>query len=95
MLHGERAAHLRSLADGLRERANDLGQLWPRESGVLHSIAQHAASGGAATFDYYAGLADTYAFEEQVAPSVGDFGLLIREPVGVVGAIIPWNAPLG
>jgi acyl-CoA reductase-like NAD-dependent aldehyde dehydrogenase len=26
---------------------------------------------------------------------MGDFGLLVREPVGVVGAIIPWNAPLG
>ena len=24
----------------------------------------------------------------------GEFGLLVREPVGVVGAIIPWNAPL-
>ena len=95
MRHLERAAYLRSLAEGLRDRAADLGQLWPRESGVLHSIAQYAATGGAATFEYYAGLADTYAFEEQVAPSMGDFGLLVREPVGVVGAIIPWNAPLG
>ena len=41
------------------------------------------------------GLADTYPFEEEVTPSAGDFGLLVREPVGVVGAIIPWNAPLG
>ena len=66
------------------------------ESGVVHSVAQYAGIGGAATFEYYAGLADTYPFEEQVMPSTGgDFGLLVREPVGVVGAIIPWNAPLG
>ncbi len=95
MSHSERAGYLRALADGLRQRGADLGQLWPRESGVVHSVAQYAAIGCAATFDYYAGLADTFAFEEQVAPSAGDFGLLVREPVGVVGAIIPWNAPLG
>ena len=48
-----------------------------------------------ATFDYYAGLADTFPFEEQAQPTMGGkFGLLVREPVGVVGAIIPWNAPL-
>jgi len=93
--HQERAQYLRAIADGLRERAADFGDLWPRESGVLHAVAQYAAVGGAATFDYYAGLADTYPFEEQVTPSSGDFGLLVREPVGVVGAIIPWNAPLG
>jgi aldehyde dehydrogenase (NAD+) len=95
MTHLERAGYLRSIAAGLRDRAADLGQMWPRESGVLHAVAAHAASGGAATFEYYAGLADTFPFEEQVTPSMGDFGLLVREPVGVVGAIIPWNAPLG
>jgi len=93
--HRERAEYLRAIANGLRERAADFGDLWPRESGVLHAVAQHAAIGGAATFDYYAGLADTYPFEERATPSMGDFGLLVREPVGVVGAIIPWNAPLG
>ena len=47
------------------------------------------------TFEYYAGLADTYAWEERATPTVGNFGLLVHEPVGVVGAIIPWNGPLG
>ena len=94
--HLDRAGYLRAIADGLRERGADLGQLWPRESGVVHSVAQYVGMSGAATFEYYAGLADTYPFEEQVTPSTGgDFGLLVREPVGVVGAIIPWNAPLG
>ena len=95
MSHHERAGYLRAIAAGLRERSADLGQVWPRESGVLYSMAQYAATGAAGTFDYYADLADTYPFEEPATPMAGEFGLLVREPVGVVGAIIPWNGPLG
>ena len=47
-----------------------------------------------AAFEFYAGLADTFPFEERATPTIGNFGLLVREPVGVVGAIIPWNGPL-
>jgi hypothetical protein len=41
------------------------------------------------------GLADTFPFEEQRQPGLGsgNVGLIVREPVGVVAAIIPWNAP--
>ncbi|MFV0307817.1 MAG: aldehyde dehydrogenase [Desertimonas sp.] len=93
--HAERADYLRALAEGLRERSGAIGEIWPRESGVLHAIARHSGRGAGATFDYYAGLADTFAFEEPAMPTAGgEFGLLVREPVGVVGAIIPWNAPL-
>ena len=95
MTHAERAGYLRAMATGLKGRADDLAQIWPRESGVLHVIAQGSALGAAATFEYYAGLADTFAFEEEAQPTAGGkFGLIVREPVGVVGAIIPWNAPL-
>ena len=49
----------------------------------------------AGTYDLYAGMADSFPFEEEAKPTAGGrFGLLVREPVGVVGAIIPWNAPL-
>ncbi len=69
--------------------------MWPRESGALHSIARFAGLMAAGTFDYYAGLADTYPFEQSVIPTMGgEFGLLVREPVGVVGVIVPWNGPL-
>jgi acyl-CoA reductase-like NAD-dependent aldehyde dehydrogenase len=95
MTHSQRAEYLRAMAAGLKERGEDVGQIWPRESGVLHAIARHSASGSARTFEYYAGLAETYPFEEPAKPTAGEFGLLVREPVGVVGAIIPWNAPLG
>ncbi len=93
--HQERAGYLRAIAGGLRERANDLSQVWPRESGVLYAMSSSVASEAAAVFEYYAGLADTYAWEERATPTMGNFGLMVREPVGVVGAIIPWNGPLG
>ena len=93
--HAERAGYLRAIAAGLRERSADLAQVWPREAGALYAIATGAAEGAAETFEYYAGLADTYAWEERATPTVGNFGLLVHEPVGVVGAIIPWNGPLG
>ena len=93
--HAERAEFLKGIAAGLRDRAEDIGQIWPRESGALHIIARRGAAGIAGVFDYYAGLAATFPFEEKVRPTQGEFGLLVREPVGVVGAIIPWNAPIG
>jgi len=94
MSHQERATYLRALAAGLRERAADTGEIWPRESGVLHSFAMLTGEGVPGVYDYYASMADTYPFEERATPTAGgEFGLLVREPVGVVGAIIPWNAP--
>jgi aldehyde dehydrogenase (NAD+) len=95
LTHAERAEYLRAIAAGLRKRGDDVGQIWPRESGVLYGIAKGAAKGAARAWEYYASLADTFAWEEQATPTAGGkFGLIVREPVGVVGAIIPWNAPL-
>ena len=95
LTHAERAEYLRAMAAALRRRGDELAQIWPRESGVLHGIAQGAGEGAARTFEYYAALAETFPFEEEARPTAGGkFGLLVREPVGVVGAIIPWNAPM-
>ena len=95
MSHSERADYLRAIGEGLRGKAHEVGQLWPRESGALFAIAQYTAGAMASVFDFYAGLASTYPFEERAQPTMGgEYGLLVREPVGVVGAIIPWNGPL-
>ncbi|MFC9838440.1 aldehyde dehydrogenase [Rhodococcus sp. NPDC127530] len=96
LTHQERAEYLRGFAEHLRRRASDIGQVWPRESGVLHALAKPFTDFGAREWDDNAALADTFAFEERIEPSAGGvFGLRRREPVGVVGAIIPWNGPLG
>jgi aldehyde dehydrogenase (NAD+) len=95
MSHAERAEQLRALGAGLQERGDVLSQLWPRESGVLYKTSQYAGRIGSGALASYAALADTFPFEEECPPTTGGaFGLLVREPVGVVGAIIPWNAPV-
>jgi aldehyde dehydrogenase (NAD+) len=63
--------------------------------GILNSVAKFGTPGAAGFFHYYASLADSFPFVERHEPSSGGgVGLLVREPVGVVLAIVPWNAPL-
>jgi aldehyde dehydrogenase (NAD+) len=95
LTHEQRAGYLRAIGAELQRRTADVGEIWPRESGVLHAIAKGGGIGAERTFSAFAALASTYPFEEPAKPSAGQFGLLVREPVGVVGAIIPWNAPIG
>jgi aldehyde dehydrogenase (NAD+) len=99
MTHAERAGHMLAFADALQNKATEYASIWPRESGVLHAIAQFMAPQIPDLFRYYASLAETYPFEEVVpampSPIWGEsYGLLVREPVGVVAAIVPWNGPL-
>jgi acyl-CoA reductase-like NAD-dependent aldehyde dehydrogenase len=91
--HRERAEYLRAFGPALESRNEALSQLWPRESGTIYSMAKYAATIMQREFDAYAALADTFPFEELATPSMGGFGLLVREPVGTVGAIVPWNSP--
>ncbi len=92
--HAERAGYLRAWAAEVEKRAEALADIWPRETGVLHALSSKSGSLGAGILRYYADLAHDYPWEEPVRPTVGEFGLLVREPVGVVGAIIAWNSPL-
>lgn len=92
--HAERATYLSALAQKLRERSADIAEIWPNEMGIVHSVAQTSAESIAGIYDYYAGLAESFEFEQQHPTTSGEgVGLLVREPVGVVGAIIPWNGP--
>jgi aldehyde dehydrogenase (NAD+) len=95
LTHQERAGYLRALGAEVVRRSADIAEMWPRESGVIAAIAAGAAYGARHTFDYYADLAGTFEWERPARPARGGFGLVVKEPVGVVGAIIPWNAPMG
>jgi acyl-CoA reductase-like NAD-dependent aldehyde dehydrogenase len=95
LTHQERAAYLRAVSTALAARAADVAQIYPRESGALFSFAQVLGQVVPAVYDFYADMAATYPFEERATPTAGgEYGLLVQEPVGVVGAIIPWNAPM-
>jgi aldehyde dehydrogenase (NAD+) len=45
----------------------------------------------AGAFTMYADMAGTFPFEESATAAAGGEGRIVREPVGVVGAIVPWN----
>lgn len=95
MSPAERAHFLRAIARALAERSSDISRIWTSEMGIVHSIADRVTSSIGGAYEYYANLADEFPFEENHAPTAGGAaGLLVREPVGVVGAIIPWNAPI-
>lgn len=92
MSPAERAVYLERIADAWAARGEALSDTWSMESGVLHKISAHAAQGLAEIFRYYAGLAESFAWEEKHTSMIGQPALLVREPVGVVAAIVPWNA---
>ena len=93
MSPAERAVYLRKIAQGVRERAADIARTWTLESGLVHGASVFLTDTLAVAWDYYADLADTFPFIERHEASGGGVGLLVREPVGVVGAIVPWNGP--
>jgi acyl-CoA reductase-like NAD-dependent aldehyde dehydrogenase len=95
MSHAERAGYLMAIADKLEQRAADIALIWPNEMGILHSLAQAYAGSVGGLYKYYAGQAKRFPFEEEHKTFSGaQVGLLVREPVGVVGAIIPWNGAI-
>ncbi|MCB1389654.1 MAG: aldehyde dehydrogenase [Rhodobacteraceae bacterium] len=90
----ERKKVLHRIADAIEAEALSLAVLGVRDNGTEISMALKAEPGSAAgTFRYYAEALDKVTGE--IAPTPGNvLGLVHREPVGVVGAIVPWNFPL-
>jgi aldehyde dehydrogenase (NAD+) len=90
----ERAAFLARLADLVRGGSVELGHAWTREMGVIHAISQHGGNAFSNYIDQHVRFADSFPWQETqpTTDGLGGDALLIREPVGVVGAIIPWNA---
>jgi aldehyde dehydrogenase (NAD+) len=86
----ERAARLTALRDRLAARAEEIAETVTAELGAPPKISQtvHAAL-PVAVAGSYAELAAAHAFEERLGNST-----VLHEPVGVVGAITPWNYPL-
>jgi acyl-CoA reductase-like NAD-dependent aldehyde dehydrogenase len=96
MSHLERAEHIRALAAEIDKLAEAHALLWSVEAGVLHSLSSQRMPALARYYNGFADLAATYPFQERHVPrNGGEVALLVREPVGVVAAIVPWNGAAG
>jgi aldehyde dehydrogenase (NAD+)/betaine-aldehyde dehydrogenase len=90
----ERGRLLLKLADAIEADAEYLAKLETLDTGhPIRDTRGLDAPRTAATFRYYAGMADK--IDGRVAPvEAGFLNYITREPVGVVGQIVPWNFPL-
>jgi betaine-aldehyde dehydrogenase len=92
-MHHERAGMLHRMAQGIRARAEELAQLQRLDNGKPIKECRALVASAAGTFQFYAAAAETW--EETLTPARGDFlTLSVHEPLGVVGAITPWNSPI-
>jgi aldehyde dehydrogenase (NAD+) len=86
----ERAKYLTRITEGLQARMDEIATLVSQEVGMPKSLSLLVQAGlPLMDFQNTASLVSEVQFEEQVGNS-----LIVREPVGVVGAITPWNYPL-
>jgi acyl-CoA reductase-like NAD-dependent aldehyde dehydrogenase len=77
----------------LRERAESFATIEARNAGKPIRDARTEVEGAAACLEYYAGAANKF-FGEVVPVQDPGLDVVLREPVGVVGLIVPWNFPL-
>ena len=86
----ERQAHLQQIHDGLAARSGEIAETIAGEVGMPITWSQMIQAGlPAGNLATFAALLDDFEFEEEIGNS-----LVVKEPVGVVGAITPWNYPL-
>lgn len=85
-----RAAYLEKIHQGLTSRTEEIAQTITSEVGMPIKLSRRIQAGlPSAVLDSYVKLLDEYSFEERIGNS-----LVVREPVGVVACITPWNYPL-
>ena len=86
----ERAKYLTRIGEALAGRMDELATTISRETGMVKALSKAIQVGlPINSFNSAAQLAESFQYEEQVGTS-----LVVREPIGVVGCITPWNYPL-
>jgi acyl-CoA reductase-like NAD-dependent aldehyde dehydrogenase len=86
----DRAKYLKAISDKLAERRDELADIIANEVGMPLPMATAVQAGmPAMIMGSYAQILQDFKFEEKI-----DNALVVKEPVGVVGAITPWNYPL-
>jgi betaine-aldehyde dehydrogenase len=97
MSGSERAGVLRKIAKGIRDRLPELARLEVLDNGKPLPEALWDLGDAAGCFEFYSGLAeqlDEHAEQPIILPDNRFSSISRKEPVGVAGAIIPWNFPM-
>jgi acyl-CoA reductase-like NAD-dependent aldehyde dehydrogenase len=89
---GERAATMRRLADAIEDEADELATIEARNAGKPIGDARGEIAMVVECFRYYAGAPERLL--GSTIPVAGGVDMTFREPLGVVGLIVPWNFPL-
>ena len=89
---GDRAAVLRRVSDAVRDHVEELAVLEARNAGKPIGDARGEMGMVADVFAYYAGAPERLLGDS--IPVSGGHAWTVREPLGVVGLIVPWNFPL-
>jgi len=86
----ERGKYLQRISEALGARTMDIANVIAQEVGMPINLSMMIQAGlPTVTFASQAQIVDEFPFEEQIGNS-----LIVREPVGVIGCITPWNYPL-
>lgn len=93
MTGSERAVYLRRIAEEMAKRNDDFARAWSLQVGMPYSQSSMTAPFMGGYYTYAAELAEK-GFEEVRPALAGGHAIVVREPVGVVAAVVPWNAPL-
>lgn len=94
MSQTRRGALLRRVGELIGENAEELARTESADNGKLLREMRAQLAGLPEYFHYYGGLADKIHGETIPANSHDVLNYTLREPVGVIGAITPWNSPL-
>jgi acyl-CoA reductase-like NAD-dependent aldehyde dehydrogenase len=94
MLPTERGVLLRNLAEVMKEHSEELGRTETVDTGKLFSETRWQAAYLSNYYHYFAGLADKVHGDTLPIDKPDMWAMTIREPLGVVAAVVPWNSQL-
>jgi len=90
----ERSVYLFKVADNLDARIEELANVWTGQMGAPISLTRHLVHQAPTLFRFYGELIAKYPLIDERTRDDGRVARIVKEPVGVVAAITPWNAPL-
>jgi acyl-CoA reductase-like NAD-dependent aldehyde dehydrogenase len=90
----ERGEMLLKVAAMLQRRLPEIANAWTAQVGAPISLTKYASTQAPGLFEFYAKMIQTYPVVDERKRDDGKIARVVNEPVGVVAAITPWNAPM-